>query len=143
MLLFNGQTEQRRNPHWKKYMYITEDLPVNNTRRCFKKVINRTFRIAPSQWRSDEGDDEELLLPRKEVGHTGQWMGFRDGRARPPFISTLQISLRHVTSFSTLWIFCLFFVVFLFFYTDFVKTKFEYIYRSTRLDFFFLYIRIF
>lgn len=35
--------------------------------------------------------------------------GLRTAGARPPFISTLQTSLRHVTSFSTLWIFCLFF----------------------------------
>lgn len=57
---------------------------------------------------------------KKRRGHTwdGGW-GFKDGRARPSFIPTREISLRHITSFSTSWIFFLDF----FFTPIFVKTK--------------------
>lgn len=82
-------------------IYVHHRGPSCKQHTTFLQKKHRTFHIALSQSRSDE--EEELLLPRKAVGHTGQWLGggFKDGRARPSFISTLQISLRHITSFST------------------------------------------
>lgn len=34
----------------------------------------------PANGRSDEEEDEELLLPPHEVGHAGQWLGFKGRR---------------------------------------------------------------
>lgn len=87
----------------EKSMYITEDLSVNNTRRFFKKRPELPHRSQPIRERRGRRAPPPT---KKRRGHT------RDGgrglrTARPSFISTQEI--RHITSFSTLWIFSCFF----------------------------------
>lgn len=99
----------------EKSMYITEDLPVNNTRRFFKKRPELPHRSQPIRERRGRRAPPPT---KKRRGHTYTRGGGRGLRtARPSFISTQEI--RHITSFSNLWIFSWGF----FFNTDFVKTK--------------------
>lgn len=59
----------------EKYMYITEDLPVNNTRRFFKKRPGLPHRSQPirERWR------RRAPPPTKRGGtQSGQWVGFKD-----------------------------------------------------------------
>lgn len=96
----------------EKYMYITEDLPVNNTRRFFKKRPGLPHHSQPirERWR------RRAPPPTKRGGtQTGQWVGFKDSA------SIIHLNTRNKSK--TRHFFLNLVDFFCFFYTHFVKTK--------------------
>lgn len=113
-------------------MYIIEDLPVNNTRRFFKNRPDLLHRSQPIK----ERRRRRAPPPRKRGGTHGTVVGFKDDREHLPFISTLQISLRHIISFSN----------FFFFFTPILlRQRFSTSTEAHAWSFFliYIYIRIF
>lgn len=114
-------------------MYITEDLPVNNTRRFFKNRPDLPHRSQPMKERRRRRR-RRAPPPTKRGGTHGTVAGVWGRRGTSAIhLNTTNKSKTH--HFLLNLVDFLFFGVF-FFYTDFVKTKVQYIYRSTGLNFF-------